>query len=183
MKRATFVAICLLFISAIAAADDDFPIAEIYGGYQVLRTGGRNLSGFNSSIEWNAAENWGMVGEFGFGMTSVSAASVKNAAILGGVRGNYRSDQFRLFIHILGGVNHVSGGTSVGVVRAGASRTGFGMVLGTGLDFNVGKKIAIRPVQVDWLAGIYDIMGGKGDGDSMFRYSAGIVFKLGSKYR
>ena len=52
------------------------------------------------------------------------------------------------------------------------------MALGGGVDINMTETIAIRPAQVEYF-GIKE--GRTGDYANSFRYSAGIVFKFGSR--
>jgi opacity protein-like surface antigen len=179
MKRVTLVAVCLLFISAIAVAADA-PKAEVFGGYSYFRcdTGSSdvtcNLNGWNASVAFNAKKYLGIVANFGGSYGKIEdIVDTKIHSFLFGPQFSVRKDKVTPFAHALFGVAHVQQGiTGLGTDSANE----FAMALGGGLDINAGKKIAIRVAQADY------VMSRKG-GESFnnFSYSAGIVLKLGNR--
>jgi hypothetical protein len=61
-----------------------------------------------------------------------------------------------------------------------AERTGFGMLIGGGLDIKVGKHIALRPIGADYyLARLPTFVTGRDTNKNHFRYSAGVNFLFG----
>jgi hypothetical protein len=119
-----------------------------------------------------------------------------------------RSQKVIPFVHVLWGVNHFT--TSIlssnlsrptatppiagqAAQRLGGSRTGFNMVAGGGVDIQLNKRFLIRPAQVDYYLTDFTTpdylipstgftppsASSKQQGN--FRFSAGIVFKFGSR--
>jgi opacity protein-like surface antigen len=179
MKRVTLVAVCLLFISAIAVAADDAPKAEVFGGYSYLRCdmGGSdvscNLNGWNTSVAFNAPKYFGIVADFGGTYGTVEdTVDMKVHSFLFGPKFSVRKEKYTPFAQALFGVANSK--TKVSGVSLG-SENGFAMTLGGGLDFNVGKKMAVR------VAPEYLMTRSEGESFNNFRLSAGIVFKLGNR--
>jgi len=78
--------------------------------------------------------------------------------------------------HVLFGGARGSGETTAAGVSGPISDTGFALALGGGLDVNAGKHVAFRIGQVDYL--LTKTFGGS---QHNVRYSAGLVFRFGSK--
>jgi hypothetical protein len=76
------------------------------------------------------------------------------------------------FAHVLVGVAHerVGDGTIDGLVTVPTSGNSFAAALGGGIDIKVAPFLAIRPVQIDYLATHF-----RSDGQSQVRISAGLV--------
>ena len=151
MKRIMLVAVCLLFISAIAVAADA-PKVEVFGGYSYLRcdTGDSdiscNLSGWNASVAFNAAKYFGFVADFGGTYGTVDEADTKDHSFLFGPKFAVRKNKITPFAQALFGVANQRAsvdGASLGITN------NFAMTLGGGLDINVGERIAIRVPQAD----------------------------------
>lgn len=159
MKK-LLLAIALLGVFCLPLCAADAPKAEVFGGYQLLRFDGMNINGFNASVAGNINNTLALVGDFGF----AKKEGIKGYTFTGGPQLSYRADKFRVFGHVL-----------VGGVRT-YEETGFGMILGGGVDFKVAENISIRPVQLDLVE--YKLFG---SWDNGIRYSAGIVIGLGSK--
>jgi opacity protein-like surface antigen len=180
MKRFTLVAVLLLCMSAIAAAADDVPKAEIFGGYSFLRldTGHSqnafyNLNGWDASATFNVNKNIGLVADFGGAYGTIeSTVDTKVHSFLFGPKFAVRKEKVTPFAQALFGV--VNAKHSVGAFNA--SQNDFGMAIGGGLDINAGKKIAIRIAQAEYLMTTND-----SDTFNHFRFSAGIVLKLGKR--
>jgi opacity protein-like surface antigen len=63
-----------------------------------------------------------------------------------------------------------------------AERTGFGMLIGGGLDIKVSKHVALRPIGVDYyLARLPSFVTGSDTNKNHFRYSAGVNFLFGAR--
>lgn len=166
---------------------NDYPKAEVYGGYQWLREtgeGGTTLNGFLTSAEVNINEVIGIAGEFGLGLKKITESGVdvniKQYTYMGGPRFNLRANKIRFFTQFLAGGNSINGGASTEGVSVGATIKGFAFSVGGGLDFSVGNNISIRPVQLDYIATRLSIAGISG-WEKQVRYSGGIVFKFGTK--
>jgi opacity protein-like surface antigen len=177
MKRVTLVAVCLLFISAIAVAADA-PQVEVFGGYSYLRCNigdsdvSCNLNGWNASVVFNAPKYIGVVADFGGTYGTVDDVDTKIHSFLFGPKFAVRKDKVTPFAQALFGVAHSK--KSVAGVSL-SSDSDFAMALGGGLDINVGKKMAVR------VAPEYLMTRREGETSNDFRLSAGIVLKLGNR--
>lgn len=187
----------------------DYAKAEIYGGYQriiddqltenitygsaVAIDSYTRLNGVSASFEYNVKSWLGIVGEFGHGRSllnlagPVSSSDYKHnqTTYLFGPRIGFRSGRIRVFGHALFGGNTEhnwialrSTGESI---EWGGYSTEPALALGGGLDIPIGRRISIRPAQLDLLS-IFsnDSHHHSGSTQYQFRYSAGMVISLGS---
>ena len=140
-----------------------------------------NMDGFELSITENMNRWFGgtlqFTGHFetpvvtGFA-NSKSSNRERTFSIMYGPRFSHRMSFGMPFGQVLFGAGH----TSVAVIPTGphASDTTFEMAVGGGFDLNLGRKVAIRALQVQYLP--TNQVGTKKD---KFQASAGIVFNLG----
>jgi hypothetical protein len=188
------ISIVLAFISftSIPLVAQDYPKAEVYGGYQRLHDSDLKLNGFRGEVAGNFNSVFGIVGEFGAGIKDISEFGVVNLGLreytfLAGPRLSVRTDKFRAFVHVLGGGTRYSGGVdALGFRVVGASTTGFAWDFGGGVEFPIGKNISVRPAQLDYLDSriSFDVLGvGVSGWQRQLRYSGGIVFKFGGSRR
>jgi hypothetical protein len=81
------------------------------------------------------------------------------------------------FAHGLFGIARAGGSASGSFfgqnLNISSGDTGFGMALGGGLDYEINKSFAVRPVQMDYML----TRAGGGSANS-FRYAAGVVFRF-----
>jgi hypothetical protein len=159
MKK-LLLATALLGVFCLPLCAADAPKAEVFGGYQFIRFNEINISGFNASVAGNINNTVAIVGDFGFGKKD----DYKGYSFTGGPQLSYRADKFRVFGHFLGGGMRV------------VDQTGLAMIFGGGVDFKVANKIYIRPAQIDLVEYRLNKVW-----DHQVRYSAGVVFALGSK--
>jgi len=159
------LAVALAGLFALPLCAQEVPSAEIYGGYQLVHNEGESAHGFTAAFEKNVTSVVGIVGDFGFA-TDVVESGAEAYSFAGGPRFSYRADKVRPFAHAL-----------FGLVRfdADASSNNFGMIFGGGLDISVSESVSIRPVQLE---AVSVRLGG--NWNTGMRYSAGVVFKLGS---
>jgi opacity protein-like surface antigen len=189
MKKPLFLASLLaLCLPLAASAQEVAPKVEIFGGYSYLRDdalNGVNAHGFNTSLAGNITKHVGIVGEFSRFTNSESLSPVP---ILGSITVNsnvltylfgprivLHRGKAEPFVHALfGGArrNDKFPGRPVAPVTDNA----FAFALGGGLDVKVNDNFAIRVAQIDYL-------GDKlvGQTRNNFRYSAGIVIRLGKQ--
>jgi opacity protein-like surface antigen len=184
MKRVTLVAVCLLFISAIAAAADDTPPVEIFGGYSYFHCDMQdpsiscNLNGWNASGAFNANKYFGIVADFGgvYGKvndTYYGDMDVQAHSFLFGPKLSLRKGRIAPFAQALFGVARIR----ESVPGVGSSiENDFAMALGGGLDINAGKNMAIRVAQVEYVQTQSNSLA-----SNNFKVSTGIVFKLGNR--
>ncbi|HKC84820.1 MAG TPA: hypothetical protein VKG02_02525, partial [Blastocatellia bacterium] len=150
---------------------------------------GVNAHGFNTSLAGNIAKHIGIVGEFSRFDTSMSIPTqvlglsiTVNSNVLTylfGPRIVLHRGKAEPFVHALfGGAREnlkVPG-------RPFAPRTdnAFAFALGGGLDVKVNGNFAIRVAQIDYLGDKLGNILGSHTGNN-FRYSAGIVIRLGKR--
>ena len=167
----------LVLLVAGAAVAQDTPKAEIFAGYSYIRARpGGGLSGFNNhggsgSIALNVNRNFGLVADFGgykvAGLPSGSSASI--ITYLFGPRISSRSNEkITPFVQGLFGGARLSGG--------GVSTNGFSFAAGGGLDVKAAQHVAVRIAQFEY---VYTRFSGVHFNN--FRFSAGIVFRVGGK--
>jgi opacity protein-like surface antigen len=174
MKRMTLVAVLLLFAAAMAFAADEAPQAEVFGGYSYIQCDMGdidipcNLNGWNLSIAANAAENFGLVADFG----GYYGSDERIHSFLFGPKFALRKAKIAPFGQALFGVAHVK--KTVGYVKE--SSNDFAMTLGGGIDFAACEKVSFRIAQAE-----YFMTRSSGTLYNHFRFSAGIVLKLDVK--
>ncbi len=172
MMRKFVSMIFLLGLVSLAAAAQDFPKAEVFGGYQYTRfDGGVNANGWNGAATANFKSWLGVTGDFSGAYDTVSGVSLRNYTYTFGPTISMRAaGNFTPFAHALFGGFHSSassGGVSV-------SDSGFASFLGGGVDFKLSQRLALRAAQVDWL-----LVHANGTTDkNNVRISTGLVFKF-----
>lgn len=148
------------------------PKADVFGGFSYLRSGSENAYGWQMNISGNFTKSLGGVSDIGGQYNKIFGISVSACEYFLGPHGNYRTERVTTFAHApVGGVTArgSAGGTSV-------SKTGFALGLCGGVDINLNSRVAIRAIQVDYVA---DHVGGAWGNNS--RVSVGFVFRTGGK--
>ncbi len=180
MRKFIAVALLLLGMASLAAAQAETPAVEIFGGYslfhfddQDLETDvntaipgsgfvvNKNLHGWEAAVQFNATKSIGIVADFSghYGtLAEVPSAGVSGNIynFLFGPQFNYRTEKATIFAHALFGGNRLGVDSfTIPVVPpatfAAQSDTAFAMAFGGGLDFNATKKVAIRVAQFDYI--------------------------------
>jgi len=162
-------------MSAIAVAADNAPQAEVFGGYSYLHCDWGydipcNLNGWDASIAINANKYFGIVADFGGVYGKANDTDIKAHTFLFGPKFAVRQGKITPFAQALFGVSHEK------YSYDDSSFNFFAMSLGGGLDLNAGKNIAVRLAQVE-----YNQTQSDGFSYNQFRFSTGIVFKLGNR--
>ena len=162
MRTVMTVAVAILLLGAVVQAQQEFPRAEVFGGYQFVHfTPSVNANGWNAAVNGNL-NRW-------FGVTADFSGAYKNGGhmytYMFGPTLSARSGRVTPFAHAL------FGGASVG---GGGSASAFSMAFGGGLDVNAGSHLALRLVQADWLL---FRSGGVTDKKNV-RVSTGLVFRF-----
>ena len=192
MRRRVVMSIAVVLVFAGSAFSQKG--ADIFGGYSYQRTGGEGVNGFDASVTGKVAPWVGITGEFGFhqkGSTIVipNPAVVVNAdAKLTAFRFgpkfvSHVNDSTDLFVHVLAGAYRASvnvGSTGPDInTNVNGSGTGFTAATGGGVDLRVAPRIAVRPVQIDWIhLGSANVFGMDMGNSNGFRYSAGLVVRF-----
>lgn len=165
-KIAKLLGLMWLFAGPVLAQDT--PRAEVFGGYSYFRPegGGANFNGWNAQVAGNLNNWFSLVGDFSGHYASPSGVDLSAHFFTGGPRVSYRKDSFTVFGHALVGGARVS--------AAGISDSGFGAIIGGGMDWNAGRRVAVRVFQGD-----YAVENTFGSTSHHFRASFGVVFRFG----
>jgi opacity protein-like surface antigen len=172
----------LLFLAATLSYAQEFPRAEVFGGYSYLNIDTNGFTDRQSANGWEA---------------SVSVNVNKWAAVEGDVAGYYKNDIFGsgvngsvhtftggprinvrpFFVHALFGADRLSASLS----GISASQNSFTMALGGGAQFKVAPNWAVRG-SVDYLRTHHNLasFGGPDLSQNNVRVGAGIVYLIGS---
>jgi hypothetical protein len=153
----------------------DFPKAEIFGGYQFLHLGGSgtdvNANGWDASLTGNFNKYFGVTGDFSGAYKTLNGVSANVYTYTGGPVVNLNSEgTVNPFVHALFGGAHV--GASASGVGSG-SENGFTMMYGGGADFKINKLLAFRG-QADW---VYYRFSGVSESHNV-RVATGIVLRF-----
>jgi hypothetical protein len=179
MKKLILLLAVVLLASVPARAQSSHPSTEIFGGYAYASTElitRRNTHGFGVSFAGNLSENWGFVaetsGHYGkevFNIPFIGDVDVNfnKYLFLFGPRYSKRGRAATAFGHVL------VGGARVKLENQGSS-TGLAVGVGGGVDVNVGKSVAVRVFQLDYVP-----EHSTGEWTQTFRAQVGIVLKLG----
>jgi hypothetical protein len=196
MRRLILSGMMVLVFAASAFSQKG---GEVFGGYSYQRTSDTGLNGFNASVTGNMTSWLGLTGEISYHSYGTSMIDPASGFALNGDAGllGFRvgpkftsrlSDTTSFFVHTLAGgyrasVSVSASGLNVPApapnIAINASTTGFTAAAGAGVDIRVAPRIAVRPVQMDWIYLGSASVGGQDMGDSNgFRYSGGIVFRF-----
>ena len=162
-------------------AQNLFPRAEFFGGFSYLPADGddfprKNSYGYQFSIGGNLNRWFGVVADFGGQYRKVSdlgpgfpgiTAETSVYEYLVGPRFSVRRKEYTLFFHALAGGAKGNSGLD------GFSDSAFALGAGGGLDINIGSRMAVRAIQLDYLGSFVDIL------ESNARLGFGIVLKFG----
>ena len=158
MRQLMILALSLGLLSLPAVAQD-FPKAEIFGGYQYTHfEPGGNANGWNASLTGNVNRWFGVAADFS---GAYKSGEHVHTYMFGPVF-SARTDKVTPFAHALfGGVS--GGGTNA-----------FAMAFGGGVDVKMADKVAFRLIQGDWL--LFRSEGYTSKKNA--RISTGIVFRF-----
>ena len=199
--RRLFLVLFVLLAASISAQAQDYPKGEAWGTYSIFRADidvldNETLHGYGLGAQWNLSKYLGLAGEFtsNHGASGPVSIFVPGAIIVipdldttirtfvAGPRVSYRAKPVTVFGHfLLGGANSKLRDEK-GTSGFEESNTEFAMVIGGGLDVNLGKHYAIRAAQFDYVPIHTDINARVGGGTSSWlhntRYQVGFVFKF-----
>jgi hypothetical protein len=174
MRKLAFI-LALGFLSIPASAQDNYPKAEVFGGFSfgsievsapVRGTSGHEAAeGFQAAIAVNVNRTLGIVADFGglwgdqrsfVSGTSFAEGTFRVLHIFAGPRFTKRTNRIAVFVHVLPGFAQQRETTMERFFFAPPStrtftENGFVVALGGGVDVNLGKRLAIRAVQIDYL--------------------------------
>lgn len=184
-------------LCTLTAMSQDAPRVEVFGGYSLLHDGNASPTSFQG---WDASSTtyvnrwFGITADFSghYSTTNTSFLVAPGVSqeiqetqrihnFMFGPHLAYRKSRYVPFGHALFGFNH--SGEDVNVTCLSCGFTGgetfstntFSMALGGGMDIPVGHGFSVRPVQAEYILRRIASFN-----DNQFRYSAGVVFRLGS---
>jgi hypothetical protein len=192
MKRCPGVVLLLVlfgFVQTVGAQETSqwaAPRMEVYAGYDYLRVDVTtesngvyshpvyNLNGGGGQLIYNL-NNWlGVTSELdGYALIS-GAANIQPALMtyLGGPRFTLRRGRISPYVHTLFG-----GAFSKDDITNAGYTSRFGMAIGGGADVRVNRRISVRPLQAEYF--LMRFPDGASNRQNGFRYSTGVVFRLG----
>jgi len=145
--------------------------------YDYQRTG----NGGSGYFEYNLNKTLGLVADFGGYANTRTGIDEKLLTYMFGPRFNWRHSRLNPYVQFLFGGGYAwSGPTST-------TQNAFATAAGGGLDYSLTKRIAIKPIQVEYVMTQFDSarLGGAtrgfGSHQNDVRYSAGVVFRFGEK--
>src|SRR5215470_19429052 len=159
MSKRLTIAVAAFVLALPAAAQREFPRAEIFGGYQFLHLNpSLNASGWNAAVNGNVNRWFGITADF----SGVYKDGGHLYTYMFGPTLSARTGPVTAFAHtLLGGAT--DGGDSA-----------FSMAVGGGADVNAGDHFAIRLLQADWML----LRSGGVTAKKNARVSAGVVFRF-----
>ncbi len=204
MRRFTAVAATVLLMTLFAVAQD-VPRVEVFGGYSLFHfddkgleaplqaidpslTVNRNLHGWNAAVQFNANKWFGIVGDVSGHYGNVIESPIGSVSgniynFIFGPQINARGEKATGFVHALFGGNRSKINAIPAIGLPDISDTAFAMAIGGGVDLSVSKRIAVRLGQFDYIYSTHTFSQYGLDlaHQNNFRFSTGIVFKLGQQ--
>jgi len=184
------VALCAFAFPAIPLNAQNYPVAEISGGYRLsldddffLGDSQAHLNGFAVGGEFNINRFFGIAGELGYGMSTFSVYGISHdrnqTTVLVGPRFSHRGKRNRLFGHLLVGLSHEASDNTLASPQK-ISTNNIALDVGAGWDISIGNRISIRPFQLDIMSTRHARAAGYEHQLVQLRYLGGITVKLGS---
>lgn len=194
MKIRTFIiaAMCISGFSAYAQ-EGSTPVVETGLNYTFTRINpGGSLTSYNANggsgyVEYNLNHVVGLVADLGANYAStVNGFSLNNTTFtyLFGPRFNWRLSHFTPYVQTLVGGARFSNAYDPGSPSPvlGVSENTFAAAIGGGVDVNLTDHIALKPIQVEYfMTQLPSEFVNVNQVQNNLRYSAGVVFKFGSK--
>jgi len=195
MRKLLSVGTLILGLCVAAAAADDAPKVEVFGGVSFLHidTMGlnnqglkANYAGWDSEFQFNINKLLGITADIGgnYGRLEPNIKNSHTYTYVFGPTFSFRREHATIFGHTLFGENSTNIITTAGAGTSN-STSAFAMAWGGGLDLNVNKTFAIRLGQLDWLYTRHDLslVNVNGlqlkDHQNNIRYAGGITINLG----
>ena len=211
MKK-IFVMIAAVLTFALVATATDFPASEVFLGYNFTRfypnsgyVPDLNANGGDAQFTYNFSKWVGATVDVG----SVTKGTLNHnnwdstaTSFTIGPRFAYHNhSRFTPYVEVLFGGAESSVSTQVGnlvpgsvppnlilpptsifTTRIVASKTGFAMLAGGGLDIKIFKRMSFRPIGVDYyLMRMPSLVTGNDTNLNNIRYTAGVNFQFGAK--
>ena len=177
--RDLLVAGVLVLVLGSAAAAQDRPQADVFGGYSLVRQNGASLHGGELSLAYYLSRRLGIVIDVDAHGHTIAGVDHTTSAALIGPRLSFAAGALTPFVHALIGAVRDEDAVKVFSQTISERHTSAGGAVGGGIDF--GRSHFGARVQGDYrLARRADDSGArKLRGDP--RVSAGVVFRIGTR--
>lgn len=185
-----FAAIVLSWSGAVMSAQEgSTPAFEVGLNYSWLHVNSANYdyqrtgNGGSGYFEYNLNRMVGLVGDFGGYANTRTGINDKALMYLFGPRFNWRHSRLNPYAQFLFGGAYAWSGPS----DNSNTQNAFATAAGGGLDYRLTNRIAIKPIQVEYVMTQFDSarLGGStrsfGSHQNDVRYSAGVVFRFGER--
>jgi opacity protein-like surface antigen len=180
--------ILAVFVGFGASADaQESPKYEVGLNYSWLHVNSANYdyqrtgNGGSGYFEYNLNKTVGLVADFGGYANTRTGIDEKLLTYMFGPRFNWRHSRLSPYAQFLFGGGYAWSGPNT------TTQNAFATAAGGGLDYNLTNRIAIKPIQVEYVMTQFDsarlggATSGFGNHQNDVRYSAGVVFRFGEK--
>lgn len=177
------LAVFLAFGSTAKAQETTTPVYEVGLNYSWLHVNSANFdyartgNGGSGYFEYNVNKTLGLVADFGGYANTRTGIDDKVMTYMFGPRFNLRRGKFTPYAQFLFGGGYLFN-NHYGIAQ---SQNAFATAAGGGLDWQVTNHMAIKPIQVEYVMTQLATPNGFGNHQNDVRYSAGVVFRVGSK--
>src|SRR6266436_6556353 len=182
MKAVQFALAAVLASGAVLSAQEETPRYEVGLNYSWLHVNSANEdrqrtgNGGSGSFAYNINNVVGLVADFGgYANTRIDDRLL---TYMFGPRFNWRHSRLTPYVQFLFGGGYVWNTPISGV---SVTQNAFATAAGGGLDYNLTKRVSIKPIQVEYVMTQIPATNGFGSHQNDVRYSAGVVFKIGEK--
>ena len=184
MKIGTLVLGVFALCGAVMNAQEiSTPKYEVGLSYSWLHVNSGNFdrqqteNGGSGYFEYNLNKTVGLVADFGGYANTRQGIDDTSMTYMFGPRFNWRHSRLTPYAQFL------FGGAYVWNSPAGVSTTqnAFATAAGGGLDYKLTRRIALKPIQVEYVMTQIDSTQGLGNHQNDIRYSGGVVFQFGEK--
>ena len=141
--------------------------------YDYQRTG----NGGSGYLEYNMNHIVGLVADFGGYANTRKGIDDKLMSYLFGPRFNWRHSRLTPYVQFLFGGAYAWNSPT----RATITQNAFATAAGGGLDYQLTKRIALKPIQVEYVMTQIDSANGFGSHQNDVRYSGGVAFRFGAR--
>jgi opacity protein-like surface antigen len=194
MKLSRFVLGAVLASGvAVYAQETTTPVVETGLNYSFTRINpGGSLNSYNANggsgyLEYNLNKVVGVVADLGANhVGTVNGLPLNNTTFtyLFGPRFNWRMSRLTPYVQALVGGARFSNAYDPGSASPllGISRNTFATAFGGGVDVRVNDHFAVKPIQLEYLmTQLPSTVANVNQAQNNLRYSAGVVFRFGSK--
>jgi hypothetical protein len=192
MTRRLILSGAMLLVFAVSGFSQK---AEVFGGYSYQHMGGTGLNGLSASFTGNMNPWLGLTGEISHHLYGTSVLEPLSGTSFNADAGLFAfrvgpkftrrvNDRASLFVHTLAGAYRASVNVELIGINTpnffvNASGSGFTTAAGGGVDLRVAPRVAVRPVQMDWIyMGSASFVGQDLGNSNGVRYSGGLVFRF-----